>query len=121
MSAGIEARVKEYLNITGDETLADKYNVKITQYVATGTKVAALGEETRALRDGKGTDLIIGCANNVDATEGTSAGMTTVAKKQVPTSFMEKGRYIALIHENPLARDVYENYFVEAAAPEQGA
>ena len=118
MTAAMENNLKTYLGVTGEETLVSKYNVTFTtQEVTTDTangknKVADLGEATRALRDGKGTDLIIGCANNVDATSGTSAGMTTVGKKQVQTSFMAAGRYVALIHENPLARQIFDNYFV---------
>ncbi len=113
MTAAIETNVKTYLGIEEGETLADKYNVKITTYLATGTKVADLGTETKALRDGKGTDLVIGCGNNIDATEGTTAGMTTVAKKAIGAPFVAaSGRYVALIHENPLARNVFDTYFV---------
>ena len=120
MTTAIEGRVKTYLGIKEEETLADIYNVKITTYVATGTKVADLGTETRALRDGKGTDLVIGCGGNIDATEGTTAGMTIVEKKALGAPFVAaSARYVALVHENPLARDVYENYFVaEETQPE---
>ena len=119
MSAAIEANVKTYLGIGDGETLADKYNVKVTSYLATGTKVADLGTETKALREGKGTDLVIGCGNNIDATEGTSAGMTTVAKKAIGAPFVAAtGRYVALIHENPLAREIYDNYFKVAEEPQ---
>ena len=94
--------------------------MKITTYVATGTKVADLGTETRALRDGKGTDLVIGCGGNIDATEGTTAGMTIVEKKALGAPFVAaSARYVALVHDIPLARDVYENYFVaEETQPE---
>jgi hypothetical protein len=65
--------------------------------------------------NGKGTDLVIGCGNNIDATEGTTAGMTTVAKKAIGAPFVAaSGRYVALIHENPLARNVFDTYFVTA-------
>ena len=122
MTAAIEARVNTYLGIKDTETLAGIYNVKITSYLATGTKVADLGTETMALRDGKGTDLVIGCGGNIDATEGTTAGMTIVEKKSLGAPFVAaSARYVALVHENPLARDVYENYFVEQTTPEQGA
>ena len=122
MIAAILANVNTCLGIGDGETLADKYNVKVTSYLAEGTKVADLGTETKALRDGKGTDLVIGCGNNIDATEGTTAGMTTVAKKAIGAPFVAAtGRYVALIHENLLAREIYDNYFAEAAAPETGA
>ena len=115
MIAAILANVNTYLGIGDGETLADKYNVKVTSYLAEGTKVADLGTETKALRDGKGTDLVIGCGNNIDATEGTTAGMTTVAKKAIGAPFVAAtGRYVALIHENPLARNVFDTYFVTA-------
>ena len=113
MDTGIEAEVKAALGITGSETLQDKYNVSITKYVATKTKVAELGTETRELRNNKGTDLIIGCGSNVDETEPgkTTGGMTTIAKKTLGRPFVAaSSRYTALIHENPMARAVYENY-----------
>ena len=88
LTAGLENNLKTYLGITGDETLLDKYNVKLTTVeITTDTasgkdKVADLGAETRALRNGKGTDIIIGCGNNVDSASG--AGMTIVDKKDIP-------------------------------------
>ena len=119
MTAAIEANVKTYLGVGDEETLADKYNVVITTYLATNTKVADLGTETLGLRDGKGTDLVIGCGNNIDATEGTTAGMTTVAKKAIGSPFVAaSGRYVALIRENPLARNVYDTYFVTESTGE---
>ena len=121
MTAAIEARVNTFLGIKEGENLADIYNVKLTNYVATGTKVADLGAETRALREGKGTDLIIGCGGNVDETEPgkTTAGMTIVEKKAIGAPFVAaSSRYVALVTENPLAKDVYDNYFVTEAQPE---
>ena len=119
ISEAIAAHINTYLGIEASETLLEKYNVKLTEYVAEGTKVAALGEETRALREGKGTDLIIGCGGNVADTDG--AGMTVVEFKDIPTTIVAAGRKVALVNENPLAREIYDNYFVEPSTPEQGA
>ena len=114
MTAGIEANVKSYLNIGETETLAEKYNVKISTYLAAKTKVADLGTETKALRDGKGTDMVIGCGGNIDAEQSPTAGMTIVEKKALGAPFVAAdNRYVALVHENPIARNVYETYFVE--------
>lgn len=119
--AGMTAQLNTYLGVTGEDTLLSKYNVKFidVDVSVAGNKVADLGEATRALRDGKGTDLIIGCGGNVDS--ATGAGMTIVEKKDIPTSIVAGSRKVALVHENLLAREIYDNYFVEAAAPEQGA
>ncbi len=118
MVAGMTAQLNTYLGIGAEETLLNKYNVKFTtiDVNVTGNKVADLGEATRALREGKGTDLIIGCGGNVDATSGTTAGMTIVEKKSISndthTFVAAASRYVALVHENPLARAIYDNYFV---------
>lgn len=109
IDSGISTHLNTYFAIAEDKTLLDTYNVKVTTYVATGTTVAPLGEETRALREGKGTDLIIGCGNNVDSASG--AGMSIVEKKDIPTSIVADGRKVALVHENLLAREIYDNYF----------
>ena len=127
INTGIETTLNTYFNISGEDTLLSVYNVKlstasITTVNAENNKkdqVADLGAETRALREGKGTDLIIGCGGNVDS--ATGAGMTIVEKKDIPTTIVAAGRKVALVHENLLAREIYDNYFVEAAAPEQGA
>ena len=109
--AGMTTQLNTYLGITGEETLLSKYNVKFTDVDVNvdGNKVADLGTATRALREGKGTDLIIGCGNNVDASNG--AGMTIVEKKDIPTTMVAAGRKVALINENPLAREIFDNYF----------
>ena len=120
MIAGMTAQLNTYLGITGEDTLLSKYNVKFTTVDVAGTAVASLGADTRALREGKGTDLIIGCGGNVDATSGTTAGMTIVEKKSISndahTFVAANSRYVALVHENPLARAIYDNYFVLPAA-----
>ena len=117
--AGMTTQLNTYLGITGEETLLSKYNVKFTDVDVNvdGNKVADLGTATRALREGKGTDLIIGCGNNVDSASG--AGMTIVEKKDIPTTMVAAGRKVALINENPLAREIFDNYF--KAAENQGA
>ena len=117
LTTGLEANLKTYLNVTGEDTLLDKYNVKLTTVeVTTDTasgkdKVADLGAETRALRDGKGTDILVGCGNNVDSADG--AGMTIVEKKDIPTSQVAAGRKVALIRYNSLTKNIYDVLFTE--------
>ena len=111
---GVTAHINSYFAIAEGETLLDKYNVSISFYEATNTKVAALGEETLALREGKGTDLIIGCGKNV-----TTTGLVeTVAKKIVDPSQIAGNRYVALINDTPWMNSVYTNYFIEAPVVE---
>ena len=110
---GMTNQLNSYLGIETEETLLDKYNVKITDVDVPGSKVADLGEATRALRDGKGTDLIIGCGGNVDDMD-KGAKMVIVEKKDIPTAIVAAGRKVALVNENPLAREIYDNYFKEA-------
>ena len=118
ITAGLETNLKTFLGVTGDDTLLGKYNVKITTVeISTNTdagkdKVADLGKATRALREGKGTDLIIGCGNNVDSADG--AGMTIVEKKDIPASIVAAGRKVALVHDNVLVRNIYDVLFAEA-------
>ena len=120
--AGMTTQLNTYLGITGEDTLLSKYNVKFTDVDVnvTGNKVADLGAATRALREGKGTDLIIGCGGNVDETEPgkATAGMTIVEKKDIPTTMVAAGRKVALVNENPLAREIYDNYFKVAEEPQ---
>ena len=116
--AGMTTQLNTYLGITGEDTLLSKYNVKFTDVDVnvTGNKVADLGSATRALREGKGTDLIIGCGGNVDS--ATGAGMTIVEKKDIPTTIVANNRKVALVNENPLAREIYDNYFKVAEEPQ---
>ena len=107
IKTGIEANVKTYLNVTGEETLLDKYNVTITYYEATNTKVADLGAETNALREGKGTDLIVGCGSNVF----TTGSINGVEKKDIKTSLVAANRQVALVKDNALTRNIYDTYF----------
>ena len=113
---GMTTQLNTYLGVTGEDTLLSKYNVKFTDVNVdvSGNKVADLGAATRALREGKGTDLIIGCGGNVDETEPgkATAGMTIVEKKTITGKFVTaSSRYVALVNENPLAREIYDNYF----------
>ena len=108
---GMTTQLNTYLGIGNEETLLAKYNVVFTDVDVNvdGNNVADLGAATRALREGKGTDLIIGCGNNVDSDSG--AGMTIIDKKDIPTTMVAAGRKVALINENPLAREIFDNYF----------
>lgn len=115
ITEGITSNVETYLAIGEEETLADKYNVSTTFYTATNTKVADLCTETKALRDGKGTDLIVGCGGNVD----NDGNMVIVEKKALGTPFVAaSSRYVALVNDNPLAANAYNTYFVVAEAGE---
>ena len=100
-----------------EETLLDLYNVSVDFYVAEGTRVGPLGEETRALREGKGTDLIIGCGGNVDSSTGGQ--MTIVEKKEIGTDFVAaSSRYVALVTHNYFAEYIYNTYFVASTPAE---
>lgn len=113
ITAGIVDNVETYLSVGEEETLADKYNVSTTFYTATNTKVADLCTETKALRDGKGTDLIVGCGGNVD----NDGNMVIVEKKALGTPFVAaSSRYVALVNDNPLAVNAYNTYFVTAVS-----
>lgn len=110
IKSGIETRVNTYLGINDGETLLSKYNVKIEFEQPTETKVADLGAVTNAYRDGKGTDLIVGCGENVY----TSGKVNIIEKKLINNSSLvaKEDRQVALVLDNCLARDIYENYFV---------
>lgn len=109
IKASLESTVKSYLNVT-DGTLEDAYNVSLSYYDAVNTKVADLGTETNALREGKGTDLIIGCGSNVS----TTGGVTVVEKKDIPTTIVAASRQVALVNDTCLARAVYDTVFTTA-------
>ena len=110
IKTGIEAAVNAYFGLE-DGSAAETYNLVFTYYEAVNTGVADLGAETLALREGKGTDLIVGCGKNV-----TSTGGVECEKKVVINDIMAAGRYVGLVNENSLTRHVYDTYFVEAAA-----
>lgn len=109
----IEGNLNSYLGIAEEETLSEKYNVTLTfeEVIVEGNKVADLGVATRALREGKGTDMIVGCGNNVDSETG--AGMSIVAKKDIPTSLVAASRKVALLSDNCLTRNIYDVLFTE--------
>ena len=110
IKSGMETYLATLLNVdlANGETFADIFNITFTYYEATNTKVADLGAETLALREGKGTDLIIGCGANVT----TTGGVEVADKKPVSLSMIAGNRYVALVKENPILRSVYDNYFI---------
>ena len=115
IDAGMRARLNKYLSTSDEEgkTFEEIYNVVFTTVEVAGDKVGKLGDDTRALRDGKGTDLIIGCGGNIDdPAKGNCVGCD---KKMVTNEGLAAERYVALIHDNGLTRDIFENYFVAAA------
>ena len=109
IKADLNIFFNEMYSITGDATLESVYNIKVTMYDATKTKVADLGEETRALREGAGTDIIIGCGANVTTTGGFDMALV----KDIPTSIIAADRKMALITFNALALEIFHNFFVE--------
>lgn len=111
MVKGMTDHLNTLLGIGETETLLDKYNVTLSTQDVAGTKVANLSADTLALNEGKGVDLIIGCGGNVDEQEG----LIGVENKKVTTDFMAAGRYVALVHDNYLARSIFDNYFVEVS------
>ena len=94
-------------NIAEGSTLLDVYNVTVTTFDATKTKVAELAAETNEQRDGKGTDLIVGCGANVT----TTGGFTTASVKDIPTTMVAAGRKVALITDNFLAKLLFDGLF----------
>ena len=101
----INDNLNHFFGFNTPDQYKDTYNIVVNKYEATNTKVADLGTETRALREGKGTDLIIGCGGNA----GTTGGMTFVEDvKDIPTTIVAAGRKIGLCNENPLARYIYD-------------
>ena len=115
IDAGMRARLNKYLSTSDEEgkTFEEIYNVVFTTVEVAGDKVGKLGDDTRALRDGKGTDLIIGCGGNID--DPAKGNFVGCDKKMVTNEGLAANRYVALIHDNGLTRDIFENYFVAAA------
>lgn len=114
LKAGINDFFKEYFTLAEEENLADVYNVSITTYDCTSTKVADLAAETNALRDGKGTDIIIGCGANVT----TTGGYTSALVKDIPTTMVAAERKVALITFNGLAHELFHGFFEVEPTPE---
>ncbi len=116
--AALKSGINEYIGtefaLAEGATLLDTYGITITTYDATKTKVAELGEETRALRDGKGTDLIIGCGANVTSTGGFDMAFVS----DIPTTMVAADRKVALITFNFLALELFHNYFKVPEVPE---
>ena len=109
--AGIRTQLNTYLEIAEDKTLEETYNIQLTfiDITSNGDKAADLGAATNALREGKGTDLIIGCG----ATVKSKGGVNDVEHKPVDGSFLSEGsRYISLVRENILTRYIYDNLYL---------
>lgn len=118
--SGMEARAKTFLGLADSDSLVDKYNVSFAAPAKVTTiddqerkdRVADLTRETQALNGGKGVDLIIGCGGNIDE----QTGYIDIPKKAISDSahtfVVGSSRYVALPHDNALARDIFDNYFV---------
>ncbi len=113
IDAGMRAQLNTYLGTTDEEgkTFEAIYNVVLNTEEVAGSGVVDLGNATRALRDGKGTDLIIGCGGNVD--DPAKGNFVGCEKKKVSGQpGLGTDRYVALIHENCLTRVLFDKYFV---------
>lgn len=104
---GFQTAVNTYFNV---EDAKEKLNIELNYYETEATKVAQMGEETKALNGGAGADLIVGCGSNVD--DPTKGNMTIVEKKTT-TKYAAADRYVALVKEGVVARSIYETYFVD--------
>ena len=119
MITGMTENMNAYMNITGTDTLESVYNIvfgneSVTTNTSSGTdKVADLAAATLALREGKGTDLIIGCGSNIKDQTGL-VGVTNKTISNDLHTFVTAGtRYVALVSPaNPLAKNIYDTYFV---------
>ena len=113
LQAGIKGNLETYMGVEADKLL-DTYNIKLTYVDVEGTKVADLGAATNALREGKGTDLVIGCGGNV-----TSTGLVpTVGIFDIPTTMVAAGRKVGLVKDNCLTRNIVDVYFGAGSAIE---
>ena len=113
LQAGVKANLETYMGVEADKLL-ETYNVKLTFVDVEGSKVADLGAATNALREGKGTDLVIGCGSNV-----TSTGLVpTVGIFDIPTTMVAAGRKVGLVKDNCLTRNIVDVYFGAASAIE---
>ena len=113
LQAGVKANLETYMGVEADKLL-ETYNVKLTFVDVEGSKVADLGAATNALREGKGTDLVIGCGGNV-----TSTGLVpTVGIFDIPTTMVAAGRKVGLVKDNCLTRNIVDVYFGAASAIE---
>ena len=110
LQSGIKANLETYMGVGADKLL-DTYNIKLTYVDVEGSTVAPLGAATNALREGKGTDLVIGCGGNV-----TSTGLVpTVEIIDIPTSMVAANRKVGLVKENCLTRNIVDVYFAAPA------
>ena len=113
LQAGVKGNLEMYMGVEADKLL-DTYNIKLTYADVEGSKVADLGAATNALREGKGTDLVIGCGGNV-----TSTGLVpTVGIFDIPTTMVAAGRKVGLVKDNCLTRNIVDVYFGAASAIE---
>ena len=107
LKTGLENSLNTYFAVPEGSTLTDLYNITLTTYDCTSTKVADLAAETNALRDGLGTDLIVGCGANVT----TTGGYTDAIVASIDTTLVAADRKVALISENFLADLLFDLYF----------
>ena len=111
--ATITEEITAYINtLFGVEDAYTTYNISISFYTCTNTKVGDLSAETKALNDGSGVGMVIGTGGN--ATDADKMGDVIVEQKDIPTSIVANNRKVAICDDNFIYQSIYNNYFAEA-------
>lgn len=111
--ATITEEITAYVNtLFGVEDAYTTYNISISFYTCTNTKVADLTTETKALNDGNGVGMIIGTGGN--ATDADKMGSDIIEQKDCPAAIVAAGRKVAICDGNYIYQSIYNNYFAEA-------
>lgn len=111
--AKITEDITAYVNtLFGVEDAYTTYNISISFYTCTNTKVGPLSEETKALNDGNGVGMIIGTGGN--ATDAANMGDAIIEQKDCPASIVANSRKVAICDDNAIYQSIYNNYFAEA-------
>ena len=111
--AKITEDITAYVNtLFGVEDAYTTYNISISFYTCTNTKVGPLSEETKALNDGNGVGMIIGTGGN--ATDAANMGSDIIEQKDCPAAIVAAGRKVAICDGNYIYQSIYNNYFAEA-------
>lgn len=111
--AKITEDITAYVNtLFGVEDAYTTYNISISFYTCTNTKVGPLSEETKALNDGNGVGMIIGTGGN--ATDAGNMGDAIIEQKDCPASIVANSRKVAICDDNAIYQSIYNNYFAEA-------
>ena len=107
---GMGGQLKTYLNVTGEDTLLGKYNVEIDGQFMTSADFGVAGYAASTVT--YGADLIIGCGSNINEQTGYIGVENKIISDEAHTFVAATNRYVAIPHDNCLARNIYDNYFV---------